>query len=103
MAALKRAVVDAALGKVEIVYLDGATARWWNSRRNQRDTAVFSGWYWIRGVDEGGPFKTYSAAARDAYYRHVMHREPPMAAHSIARAKAAPKGRRQASRQAVAP
>lgn len=79
MTALKKSVVDATSTKVEVVYVDRDTSRWWNGRRRPEDTAVFCGWYWIepRSREEAGPFRSRSAAYRDAYYRFVLRRELP--------------------------
>jgi hypothetical protein len=77
LSALKDTVIDGTLEKVRVVYLDRDTAKWWNQRRDKQDTAMFCGYYWIRGSDEAGPFRTRSAAIRDAYYRFVLNREPP--------------------------
>lgn len=80
MSALKDKVIDGTLDKVKIAYLDRDTAKWWNTRKRPDDTAIFCGWYWSRGGDEAGPFRTRSAAIRDAYYRFVLLREPPTVA-----------------------
>ncbi len=83
MASLKDAVVARTLDKVRVVYLDRATSKWWNERRRADDTAAFCGWFWVNGKKEAGPFKTRSAALRDAYYVFVLQREPPSIGHSM--------------------
>lgn len=84
MTALKKSVVESTRAKVEVVYVDRDTSRWWNSRRRPEDTAVFCGWYWIedRTREEAGPFRSRSAAYRDAYYRLVLKRELPSVGQS---------------------
>lgn len=61
----------------EVFYLDWITARKYNERRDKDQPMIFTGWYWARGAIEGGPFKTMSAAYRDAWYRQVQHVTPP--------------------------
>lgn len=77
MTALRKSVVESTRTKVDVVYVDRETSKWWNARRRREDTVVFCGWYWIRGQDEAGPFRSRSAAVRDAYYRFVLQRELP--------------------------
>jgi hypothetical protein len=74
---LKRDVISRTDAKVQVVYVGRDTARLWNTRRKADDTPTFCGWYWFRGHDEAGPFRTMSAAYRDAYYRFVLERETP--------------------------
>jgi hypothetical protein len=62
---------------VKIVCLTRAVAKRWNERRKEGDVCVFCGWYWSRGGEEAGPFKTRSAAVADAYYRFHLNRERP--------------------------
>lgn len=83
MTALKNAVVEATSREVRVVYLDRDTAKWWNMRRKSDDTATFCGWYWVRGDEEAGPFRTRSSALRDAYYRFVLQRELPAVGHQM--------------------
>jgi hypothetical protein len=80
MPALKDRVIKQAMDHVQLVYVDRATANWWNARRNDSDTVTFTGHYWTKGHEEGGPFKTKSAAIRDAYYRFVRRQDPPTTA-----------------------
>ena len=61
----------------EIFYLDWAAAKRFNEKRDKDQPIVFSGWYWARGPQEGGPFKSKSAAYRDVWYRLVLRRAPP--------------------------
>jgi hypothetical protein len=83
MTALRRSVISSAEQLVQIVYLDRSTSKWWNQRRRPDDTATFCGWYWIRGRDEMGPFRSRSSCVRDAYYRFVLKRELPSVGHSL--------------------
>ena len=94
MAALRHKVVREALDEVQIAYLDRETARWWNERRDQDDTPTFCGWYWIKGREEGGPFKSRSSAIRDAYYTFVLRREAPNVGRALT-----PRGRRKQARE----
>jgi len=61
----------------EIFYLTWEAAKKFNERRDKDDPLVFSGWYWARGREEGGPFKSKSAAYRDAWFRLVRRVAPP--------------------------
>lgn len=79
MGSLRAEITSETMNHVRIVYLDRETSKWWNQRRRQDDTPIFCGWYWIKGQEEAGPFKTRSAALRDAYYRFVLEREAPRA------------------------
>jgi hypothetical protein len=53
---------------------------------------VFSGWYWSLGAREAGPFKSQSAAWRDAWYRLGRRRAPLVTADNdrFEAARAAP-------------
>jgi hypothetical protein len=83
MPALKNTVLEAVNDKgVRVVYLDQRTSKWWNSRRRADDTVTFCGYYWTRRDEEGGPFRSRSAALRDAYYRFVLQREVPHVSHA---------------------
>lgn len=84
MTALKATVIEATSREVRFVYLNRETTKWWNARRRPDDTATFCGWYWVRGDEEAGPFRTRSAAVRDAYYRFVLRRELPAVGHNLA-------------------
>jgi len=77
MTSLRDSVVLETLSEVRIIYLDRATTKWWNARRGPDDVAAFTGFFWIRGKLEGGPFKTRSAAIANAYYRFVRNEQPP--------------------------
>lgn len=77
MTALKDLVVTETLDLVKVVYLDREVSKSWNAKRKADDTATFCGFYWVRGMDENGPFRSRSSAIRDAYYRFVLKREVP--------------------------
>ncbi len=77
MTALKKDVITDTLAEVRVVYLNREISRWWNARKAPEDVVTFCGWYWIRGSQESGPFRTRSAALRDAYYAHVLHENLP--------------------------
>lgn len=77
MATLKKDVITNTLAEVKIVYLNREVSKWWNANRSPEDTVVFCGWFWLRGSQESGPFRTRSAALRDAYYQHVLHEHLP--------------------------
>ena len=78
MTALKKQVVEDTTAEVQVYYLTRQISAWWNARRSPEDIATFCGWYWVRGREESGPFRTRSAALRDAYYRFVIHQRLPV-------------------------
>lgn len=84
MGSLSNATVADTLAEVEVVYLDRGFSTWWNANKRHKengDTAAMCGYFWVRGNDEAGPFRSRSAAIRDAYYRFVLQREAPMTGH----------------------
>lgn len=83
MPALKKSVITDTLNEVKVHYLDKHVSRWWNAQRSAEDTAVFCGWYWVRGGQEAGPFRTRSAALRDAYYEFVLSQAQPKIWHTV--------------------
>lgn len=84
MTSLRAKVIEDTSKHVHVVFVDRGTAKWWNDRRRPDDTVQFCGWYWVHGADEAGPFRTRSAAVRDAYYRFVLRRELPAIGHTLA-------------------
>lgn len=61
---------------VEVFYADRHTTKVWNTLRLQGEPLRYGGWYWMRRqkgriteTDEDGPFKTESAAIRDAFVK----------------------------------
>jgi len=58
---------------VTVYFADRKMTKIWNELRTTEEPLVYGGWYWIRkqkgrvtDVDEDGPFKSESAAIRDA-------------------------------------
>ena len=61
---------------VEIFFAGRHTTKVWNSLRLEGEPMRYGGWYWVRkakgrivATDEDGPFKSESAAIRDAYLK----------------------------------
>jgi hypothetical protein len=61
---------------VEIYFANRTTTKTWNSARHKGEPMQYGGWYWVRSkrglvvaVDEDGPFRSESAAIRDAYVK----------------------------------
>lgn len=89
-------ISDAAKGQltgqhIKTFFVAREITKWWNARRADKHTiALLGGWYWENGQDEAGPFRTQSAALRDAYYRKVMQQKVPlMSMQEVADARAA--------------
>jgi len=68
---------------VKIYFADRRITKIWNQERDQEDLMVYGGWYWQRHkkgrvvqVDEDGPFRTESAAIRDAYIKLQLRVDP---------------------------
>jgi hypothetical protein len=62
--------------RVEIFEANRGTTQWWNERRARDEPRYFAGWYWVRkdkrnrvDSEQYGPFKTQSAAIRDAFVK----------------------------------
>lgn len=92
MGSLRDTVITDTLSAVKIVYLDRSTTQWWNAKRDADEPIAFCGWFWVRGQEEAGPFRTRSAAIRAAYYQHVLHRtQPQNGRQALARAAKTPK------------
>lgn len=75
---LPNAIIEDVEDAVAVFYVDYATTRIWAENRDKGEPLVFSGWYWAKGPREGGPFKSRSACYRDAWYRLVQRRTPPV-------------------------
>lgn len=86
MSSLSDAVMTDTLEHVRLVYVHRTDAKWHNKHKDKGEPAVFCGWYWVRKHAEAGPFKSRSAAARDAWYRYVAKRDAPMTTHPAPRA-----------------
>ena len=59
---------------VEVYFADRRLTKIWNMDRVEGEPIFYGGWYWIRSqkgkvveADEDGPFKSESAAIRDAF------------------------------------
>lgn len=100
MAGLTDDVERRTLRRVQVVYVDRGTAKWWNSNRKAGDVATFCGFYWVAGQREAGPFKTRSAAIRDAYYAVLMGTDAPRIGVGIAREERAVTKRKPKSYEA---
>lgn len=68
---------------VKVYFADRRITKIWNQERDQEDLMVYGGWYWQRHkkgrvvqVDEDGPFRTESAAIRDAYIKLQLRVDP---------------------------
>jgi hypothetical protein len=74
---LPKSVIEETDEKVRVVYVDMALAALWNEKRDAGEPRLFTGYYWLNGSREGGPFKSRSSAVRDAWYRVVNQSIPP--------------------------
>jgi hypothetical protein len=61
---------------VQVYFADRTTTKVWNGTRLGGEPLRYGGWYWMRSkkgrvveTDEDGPFRTESAAIRDAYVK----------------------------------
>lgn len=72
------ALLDEILEQVIIFKLDRQATTNWNRTRGD-DLRMLTGYVWKarNGSKTRAGFKTYSAAARDAYYNMIEHREAP--------------------------
>ena len=76
--------VLAATKKAGIItyFADRRITKFWNSEKDRDEPIKYGGWYWHRQVkrkvvstDEEGPFRSQSAAIRDAYIKlQLSHR-----------------------------
>jgi hypothetical protein len=71
---------DAGETGVKVFYVSYQATRRWAVERDAGEPLVFSGWYWALGAREAGPFKSRSAAWRDAWYRLAQRKAPPVIA-----------------------
>ena len=62
--------------RVETFYANRGTVQFWNERRMKGELRYFCGWYWYAKDRKGraetqecGPFRTETAALRDAYQK----------------------------------
>jgi hypothetical protein len=65
--------------RVRTFFVSGQVTKWYNAQRQDKATEVclLGGWYWLYGTEEHGPFRTPSAAQRDAYYRLILKQRAP--------------------------
>ncbi len=75
---LPNAIIGDVEDQVTVFYVTYGATRYWAENRDKGDPLVFSGWYWAKGPIEGGPFKSRSACYRDAWFRVVQRRSPPV-------------------------
>lgn len=61
---------------IEVFFAGRETTKVWNSNRRTKEPLHYGGWYWMRThkgrvveMDEEGPFRSESAAIRDAFLR----------------------------------
>lgn len=61
---------------IEVYFADRYTTKVWNNIKLRGEPMRYGGWYWVRKhknrvieVDEDGPFRSESAAMRDAYVK----------------------------------
>lgn len=61
---------------VKVYFASRNTTKVWNQSRLAQEPLRYGGWYWMRTqrgrvteTDEDGPFRTESAAIRDAYVK----------------------------------
>lgn len=78
---LPRMITDAVeAAKIRVFYVSFQATRLWAKEREKDEPLVFSGYYWTLGPREAGPFRSMSAAYRDAYFREVRRMAPPSVA-----------------------
>jgi hypothetical protein len=83
--------------RVEVFEASRITTKFWNDRRGPKEPRFFCGWYWYTQRDPNainGPFKTVSAAHRDAYVRLVMRVNTMIDAGNVSSAPMKAKGGR---------
>lgn len=79
---LARAYIEAVKkAGVEVYFADRETTKTWNETRAYGEPLTYGGWYWLReqkkrvtAMDEDGPFRSESAAIRDAYVKLQLRR-----------------------------
>jgi len=61
---------------VKVYFASRNTTKVWNQQRISKEPLRYGGWYWMRStrgrvtdVDEDGPFRSESAAIRDAFVK----------------------------------
>ena len=74
---MSMSVVDAVKkAGVEVYFANRTTTKVWNLSRHKGEPLRYGGWYWMRtrkghviATDEDGPFRSESAAIRDAFVK----------------------------------
>ena len=68
---------------VKVYFAGRDITKIWNGDRGDEDLLMYGGWYWNRSkkgrvvqVDEDGPFRTESAAIRDAFIKLQLRVDP---------------------------
>lgn len=74
---LSNGILDAAKAAgVEVYFADRTTTKVWNKSRHTGEPLQYGGWYWVQkkgrlvvSTDTEGPFRSESAAVRDAFVK----------------------------------
>jgi hypothetical protein len=76
---------------VKVFFANRRTTTVWNSTRLVGEPLRYGGWYWMRSqrgkvvaMDEDGPFRSQSAAIRDAFVKLQLRGTKVIAALSVA-------------------
>lgn len=77
---LKTEIIQAVHARrIQVTEASRWMVNWWNERRDPSvEPRFFCGWYWWREDEPDelqGPFRSMSAAYRDAYVRLQLHRQ----------------------------
>lgn len=66
---------------VKVYFADRRTTKWWNGSKDDDDLTLYGGWYWYREhkgtvleTDQDGPYRSESAAYRDAFQKLQLRR-----------------------------
>jgi hypothetical protein len=75
---------------VKVFFANRRTTTVWNSTRLAGEPLRYGGWYWMRSqrgkvvaMDEDGPFRSQSAAIRDAFVKLQLRGTKALAAVSL--------------------
>ena len=75
---------------VKVFFANRRTTTVWNSTRLTGEPLRYGGWYWMRSqrgkvvaMDEDGPFRSQSAAIRDAFVKLQLRGTKVLAALSL--------------------
>lgn len=76
---------------VKVFFANRRTTNVWNSTRLVGEPLRYGGWYWMRSqrgkvvaMDEDGPFRSQSAAIRDAFVKLQLRGTKALATLSLA-------------------